>query len=469
MIRRGCLYFLFIITAIILIRCKETPGTLNLPGGLDGNYTLAFIDTTTIRTSTVLVDSLPTSGKGVALLGKYRDDKLGLIEANPYLQFSLNTTIPPDNAVYDSVGLIMHCSGYSYGDASSDPYIPQTIEVRKVTEYMQYHKLPEFWKSIGQYSYFNLVTDGYGTEFGQIPNIKTIAFDESTVLGSATVNLKSTTLSTDTIYIRLSDDFGKDFFQKMRDRPRGFRLNPVDEVPSDLSYAHYFRGLRLHTLNESSVVGITLSNTTLMVRIYYTQIVAGDTKHYHYDFAFNAARPNYTNITADRSGTSVETLTSQNKEISSKLTNDEAYMQSGLGLVTKITLPHLDAIGNTPGFTQISSAVLILEPVKDSYTDTQYLPNQLTLNYTDKNNHVVAPLTVASLSSALQYSFLITSLVQGIAVSGGLPKDLSFLVSTSSNASTNNNFFTTTTRVCVGSGLSNYRARVEIYYLKEKM
>jgi hypothetical protein len=442
---------------------------LNLPGGLDGNYTLAFIDTTTIRTSTVLVDSLPTSGKGVALLGKYTDDKLGLIEANPYLQFSLNTTIPPDNAVYDSIGLIMHCSGYSYGDASSDPYIPQTIEVRRVTQYMQYHKLREFWKSVGQYSYFNLVTDSYGTELGEIPNIKTIAFDETAILGSATVNLKSTTLSTDTIYIRLNDDFGKDFFKKMRDRPREFRLNGVDEVPADLSYANYFKGIRLHTLNESSAIGITLSSTTLKIRIYYSQIVAGDTKHYHYDFAFNPSRPNYTNITADRTGTLVETLTAQNNEISSKLTNNETYMQSGTGLVTKITLPHLDAIGNTPGFTQISSAVLILEPVKNSYTDTQYLPNQLTLNYTDKNNHVVAPLAVASLSNALQYSFSITSLVQSIAVSGGLPKELSFLVSTSSNASTNNNFFTTTTRLCIGGGLSNYRARVEVYYLKEKM
>jgi len=263
---------------------------------------------------------------------------------------------------------------------------------------------------------------------------------------------------------------GKDFFQKMREKPRDFRLNPDPTgIPQDLAYAKYFKGIRLHALNESSIIGITLSSTTLMIRIYYSQIVNGETKHFHYDFKFNPSRPNYTNIIADRSGTSVAALTPQNNEISSKLTNNETYMQSGTGLVTKITLPHLDAIGNVPGFTQISSAVLILEPVKNSYTNTQYLPNQLTLNYTDKNNHVVAPLSVASLSSTLQYSFLITSLVQGIAVSGGLPKELSFIVSTSSNASTNNNFFTTTTRLCVGSGLSNYRARVEIYYLKEKM
>ncbi|HEY8935075.1 MAG TPA: DUF4270 family protein [Cyclobacteriaceae bacterium] len=441
---------------------------MNLPGGLDGNYTLAFVDTTTIHTSTVLVDSLPTSGKGTVLLGRYVDDKLGVIEANPYVQFSLNTTIPSDNAVYDSIGLIMHCSGYSYGDASGDTYIPQTVEVRRVTEFMQYHKLPEFWKSVGEYSYFNLVTDGYGTEVGEIPNIKKIGFDESAVLGSATVNLKSSTLSTDSIYVRLSDDLGNDFFEKMKSRPREFRLNTQVGDPnfSDYYYANYFKGLRLHTLNESSIVGITLS--TVKLRIYYTQIVAGDTKHYHYDFTINTSRPNYTNITADRSSTSVATLTAKN-ELSSKVTNNETYMQSGTGLVTKITLPHLDAIGNAPGFTQISSAVLILEPVKNSYTDTQYLPQQLTLNYTDKSNHVVTPLAVANLSSSVQYAFSITSLVQSIAVSGGLPKELSFIVSTSSNASTNNNFTTTTTRLCVGDGSSNYRARVEIYYLKEKM
>ena len=89
------------------------------------------MDTIKVAASTVLLDSIPTSGTGSILIGGYSDPKLGVLSAEGYIQVGIGDAWDPaDNAIYDSLVLVMNYSGYHYGDTSN----AQTFIARRITE-----------------------------------------------------------------------------------------------------------------------------------------------------------------------------------------------------------------------------------------------------------------------------------------------------------------------------------------------
>src|SRR6187551_2831865 len=78
--------FVCILFTLGLSSCQQDAGFLTLPDDLDKNYSLAYTDTITLATSTVLLDSIPTSNTGALLFGKYQDPKLGLVDAKAFFQ-----------------------------------------------------------------------------------------------------------------------------------------------------------------------------------------------------------------------------------------------------------------------------------------------------------------------------------------------------------------------------------------------
>ncbi|RZK87980.1 MAG: hypothetical protein EOO62_38370, partial [Hymenobacter sp.] len=73
---------------LLAAACSSTPGNIGvgLPSA-DANTGAYLVDTLTIKASTVLRDSIITSGSSSLLVGRYIDPQLGTITAKSYVSF----------------------------------------------------------------------------------------------------------------------------------------------------------------------------------------------------------------------------------------------------------------------------------------------------------------------------------------------------------------------------------------------
>src|SRR5262245_8336861 len=88
-----------------LMSCNNEPGSLGLGNSVfDNDYSVVVVDTIKVVASTVLLDSIPTSGTGSILIGGYSDPALGVLNAEANIQLDKGETWePPDNAIFDSL------------------------------------------------------------------------------------------------------------------------------------------------------------------------------------------------------------------------------------------------------------------------------------------------------------------------------------------------------------------------------
>jgi hypothetical protein len=461
-------------------------GVLNIPDGdLGGDYSLAFTDTVKLKTSTVLLDSIPTSNMGTLLLGNYVDDKLGVIKSTPFFQVGLGSywTLPED-AIYESIVLAMPFSGYYYGDTTKS----QTVEVRAIEQDLRTYSLAKFWYDQGYYSYFdnNYFSSGGGTAIRTyVYNNKTFAVNP-TVLGVQTFTSRPSMVNRpdvgDTLVVRLDDNLGKGFFDL---RKSGSLI-----MTSQSRFLEHFKGLSITSTNPSYMVG--LNTTRSRIRIYYREPFENTFVRKYYDLVLASDGMNlinYNKIEADRSGTLIADLTTdllnpnRKTEISSTLTNNETYVQSGLGIVTKLNFPGLRDIVNLTGFKQLTEVKLVLRPVRNSFDANYYLPTELVMFTSNSSNlplrqvspdfssgnfeyaRIFAPVDHTEIP---EYVFTITQYAQSLMRSSANPKDMVLLLSTapvssSEAADTRNNIYKTVTRAVISG---DYTARLEITYLK---
>src|SRR5689334_16153769 len=132
---RGRFFFLMIV--VILFSCED-PTTLPVSKVFNGNRLgTIYVDTFSVMTSTVQMDSVLTNGTGTVLLGKYRDDSLGYVSASSYFQMCYlpygnlqsGSFIPDVRSHFDSVSLIMHYNHTYSGDTTK----PVTINLYQVS------------------------------------------------------------------------------------------------------------------------------------------------------------------------------------------------------------------------------------------------------------------------------------------------------------------------------------------------
>lgn len=197
--------YVLLVLSLALSSCSNDPGVLGLSNSnFSSDYGVVVVDAMTVSVSTVLLDSIPTSGTGSLLIGGYSNSKLGRLQAEGYVQVAMGSAWePPANAIFDSLVFVAPFSGYSYGDTTQ----VQTFEVRRVTQDFKTYTIPQFWINEGQYS--ALYTEN--SKF----NASATGYDAQ-ALGTGSVKLRPN--STDSLSIRLSDTLGKDIFQMAKDQ-----------------------------------------------------------------------------------------------------------------------------------------------------------------------------------------------------------------------------------------------------------
>ena len=348
----------------IITGCHNEPGSLGLGNSVfDNDYSVVLVDTIKVMASTVLLDSIPTSGTGSILIGAYSDPILGIVNAEGNIQLENGEAWEPtDNAIFDSLVLVLKYSGYHYGDTS----VATTFVARRIIQPFKTYDLPQFWVDERQYSALYKESSFY--------NSSAIRHDES-ILGSKTVQPRPN--SSDSLSIRLGDDIGKEWLSLAKDQS-------VNITQRD-KFVEYFKGIAISTVYPSeAVLGFATDN--VKIRLYYKEHSDEKLVQKFHEFPYGTSLPYYTKIDSDRSGTILESLTEENGELSSDKTEGKVFIQAGTGIVAKVTFPYIRKMVDLDDLLIVNSAKLILAPVDDSYDGNFPLLQKMTLFETDKSN-----------------------------------------------------------------------------------
>jgi hypothetical protein len=355
---------LFILPAIsFLFSCQRKEidfGTVP-----ENSYThLIFIDTVAVNMSTVLTDSFSTGSAQSFLFGKYKDPYLGLVSTQPFCQLNRPSTIPDisDQAVFDSLSLIVRFNKYYYGDTTKT----ETISVNELAEAIDL-------------SYNNLIYNTTRVSTKPIP------------LGSKLISVHPST--DDTLFIRLDSTKGQELFQKLRAKS--------DEMNSTESFQYYFKGLSLTTGSGDSSVVYGIRDTIIMRVNYHINDPFPDSKAIDFVSEINSVA--YNQILTDRNGTNLVSSGRGVTEIPASATNHLSFTQPGTGLYLKLSFPSLKGVIETQNIIRLLKAELVVRPLRQSFNQASLkLPTQLFLVNTNGSN--IPGLSVTSPIGGVQYT-----------------------------------------------------------------
>jgi len=330
---------------------------------VDVKTRMGLIDTFTVRSYTVILDSVPTSGLSnpAAVIGKYDDVEFGTVTASSFfrvVQPEKKYKIPND-AVFDSVTLFLIYDGnYYYGDTLA----PFTINVHRLSENLKPHD------------------DGYFYNHDSIA-----AYPE--IFGKAT--FKPTPNSKDTVWIRLDQTFGTELYEFM---------DADDQVVTDdQSFLSFLKGFMLrYDESNKAIIGFTLpvqsSGTIFPAMRVHFHYFDETTKKSYYDFKVQPRE----NITADSRyqllfnrfvlrNPLISLPSSQQEKLPVALTGNRSFVQAGIGIVTRFEIPYLKNLYFIDDDIRILDAKLIIEPFRRTY-DEKSLPENISLYTTDNLN-----------------------------------------------------------------------------------
>lgn len=315
---------------------------------------IVLIDSFNVNMSTVLIDSVPTSGTGQILVGNYSDKYLGEISSTSFFQIDNpeNLTIN-ENSVFDSITLILNYNGISYGDT----LLTQIVNVHRVIEDIE-------------------VNDDYN-----LYNSSSFKYDEIPI-GFLSFYPKPNFY--ENIEIRLDDSLGVEFLNLMK--------NEADEISSSEDFIDYFKGLAIvPEENNSCIISFKGLDSLVNIRL-YTHYVEKERIEVSYDFSLYSSSTSFNHISADRSGTLIENLKTQREEKSSNETGEIAFIQGGLGLLTRVDFPGLGRMLEIDSRNILYRAELVLKPYPNAYLSSE-LPVDIVLYNTDKYNNLVSEVT----------------------------------------------------------------------------
>jgi hypothetical protein len=318
---------LFSFASAILTTACDDPKEIGLPQGQPlGVFVTENIPLTT---STVLVDSVPTSGSNYLLAGQYQHPRLGVITAKSFFQPIYSTNEPPAfeaGATVDSLVLVL-----AYDFATGNTAVGQKVNVHLLTD------------SIQRRPYFRSQSLPYNPE----------------VTGSATFKLSlDSSAARRTVRIRLP--------QSLAER----LLSYSGQSFADFVKSFYGFALVGAETGDGALVAYR-SSSSLLVLYYNT---GGTARSYTYIPYANPifsprAASNYTaegtylfnQITADPTNPLAAQLANQYDSVPSTADNPETYVQGGLGIMTRIRFDNFDEI-RRKGNVAINRAELVVTP-----------------------------------------------------------------------------------------------------------
>lgn len=371
----------------------------------DPRLNTVFVDTFKIATSTVLIDSMTTSGTGRILVGEYENAITGKVSSASYFQVGLpfgTSFKPAESSTFDSLALILDYDKYWYGDTLSS----HQIGVYQLNEDLSPRPLPSHIYGDIPLPVFTFLGSGFYN------NSKSSSYPGP--IGALTYFPRP--FSGDSVSIRLADEIGQDLFT-LAQQGSG-KVNFVN-------FTEHFKGLELRSPDATAGAIVGFATDSALVRMYYTTFDNGGFPHpASFDYPVVNSQIQYNKVEADRSSTAWAGA-SVLVDLYPEQTNNETFLQGGSGAFTKIQLPDLSFLGDLGDNFVILSARLVVKPVTTSSSDLT-LPSALSLYTVNKNNIVTATLKIPNTNTDIQsilirdraynentrYSFSITDYVE---------------------------------------------------------
>jgi len=356
--KKIAIQILVILTIICcsLISCSSDIDTTVGEDMVSSSTKVYFIDTLTVNSTTFQYDSISVSGTNRLLLGAYTDPVFGSTQSKIYTHFGYNSVAIDDDANFDSIALILNYDNYFYNDTTA----LQEINVYKVTQTIR----PD-----DNSSYYNT------TDFER----------ESTSIGHTLYYPKPT--KEDSLHVKLDNNFGQILFDEIQDN----EFNGYDELLNE------YKGFVIEpSENNTAILGFL---KTSYFRIYYTIPDGSDNIEYTYDISTDSNN-SFHNISSDKTGTYFENIEDEETYLKSTDTDNQTYIQSGVGMVTRIDIPYLETLGRIPGEGTITGASLNVTLKHNSYTDNLSTRDSLGVFIIDQKSEVLLDLLEYDTSTA---------------------------------------------------------------------
>lgn len=421
---KSLITLLFILIFFSFFACQNDA---SLVGGkwVESSFRNVQTDTCTVSLSTVLSDSLATSGDTVCQIGHRKDALWGEITASFYAEYEVPSVSFDESIDYlfDSITIRL----YSSGDYLGDTLVIQRISMYPLTENIQ----------LDDANYL------YSTS--------NIAYDSQNPLSSFSFTPTPGRRSKE-LEVRLPDEWGKEWFNLLLEDNR--------VMESQTFFQNYFKGIAfIPDMNAACVNGFQVNDSSFCITLYYHSLTEVITEK---ELVFNASTTlTFNKIEYDRNGTPIEDLQSgDDNALSTSLSNHQAYMQGMTGMYISIDFPHLNNLCMEGDLVTIESATLQLYPVKGTYGGMYPLPQTLSLYTANKDNvtqGVITDLTGNSVQTGnlvvdevtyekTYYSFDLTSFLQtNLGTTGYNRQKLQLILP-------DNLFFTTLQGVIFGDG-----------------
>jgi len=350
---------------VLLLCCSCTSEYYNSSGFLageqftDSNLRVMLIDTLTVTTSTIKFDSIITSEATRMLIGSYEDPVFGTVSASSYLGMIPSSYTIDTEAEFDSIVLYLMQDSYYYNDTLAT----NSIRVKSLTETLRAAE-DEYYYNIGnvEYSEKDLAVFSYTPR----------------------------PLDKDTLEIRLTDTLGINLFHKFREK----------EITSNDQFRDYFKGLALLPVenDEGSIIGFSKDSNASYLTIYYSTAEENEREQHSLNIILDETLdpvPFFNQIKAVDPISPLNTLVDQEVELNSEDVNNLSYIQSGIGITTKISIPFLRNIHDINGKGTVLDAVLKIRPSPNSYDENLDLRDSLSVYVVDRNNDLVSQLYLA--------------------------------------------------------------------------
>ncbi|MGQ7946364.1 DUF4270 family protein [Flavobacterium sp. WC2509] len=351
-------FLVLIFAGLLIISCDSDTDVGEFVVGADYlalKNKVISIDTVTVDVSTIKLDSLVTSSESRILVGNYDDPLFGKIKSDSYFQVATSTfnlynqssDTEATGYVFDSIAMILRYDNYYYADTTK----VQTLNVHRV--------LKNFKPNTNDSSFYNS---------------SALTYDYNSL---GTISYRPKPIGKDSINIKLDNVFGKELFNKFKNH----------EIESYTDFTDYLKGFVIESSStaSSSVIGFKM---TSVVRLYYSKGIGSTSDNYSMDFTISDISKQFNAVSSDRVGTLIQDLPLSKMNLSSKLTSNTGFIQSGAGIACRIDFPNIKELKYLSEKGAIVDAKLILRPAKNSYSKMYPLPDTLSVYVVDKLNRI---------------------------------------------------------------------------------
>lgn len=320
---------------------------------------VVLIDTVTVDVATINFDSLVTSSQSRILVGNYDDSVFGKVKSDSYFQLSASnyalynesSDTDASNYVFDSIKMVLKEDKYFYGDTTK----VQSLSIHRLTQKVKPNSEDD--------SFYNNSSLSYDAES----------------LGS--ISFKPKPNSKDSVVVKLNNEFGNALFLK---------LNKL-EISNFDEFTEYLKGFVIKSTSgtSSSIVGFNMSSA---LRLYYSKYQGDSETSLIKNFSILDVSKQFNNITLDRTGTQIQDLPASSSKLSSLLTGNKAFIQSGTGLACRVDFPNIKQLKYLSEKGAIVDAELIIKPINNTYSVAYPLVDSLRVFVGDKLNRIKGTL-----------------------------------------------------------------------------